>query len=119
MNQSFSTGVLLAEKETIMTRVTCINALRLTLAGIVLINFTSTASPLEGAAFALRQQMMINDLRTYCRIEQGVSDEKIRSTFLADPENHRAIIKAADALKAGNREQYTSSLSEIRCPSML
>lgn len=102
-----------------MTLLTYVKALRLPLAGILLICFSAAASPLEGAAYALRQQVMINDLRTHCRIDQGVSDEKIRSTFLADPENHSAIIKAADALKAGNRKQYADSLSEIRCPSML
>lgn len=102
-----------------MTRVTPPNALCLLLAAILFVCFSATASPLEGAAFALRQQVMINDLRTHCRIDQEVSDEKIRSTFLADPENHRAIIKAADALKANNRKQYADSLSEIRCPSML
>lgn len=102
-----------------MTRLKSVNVLRLPLAGMLLFCFFAAASPLEGAAFALRQQVMINDLRTHCRIDLGVSDEKIRSVFLADPENHRAIIKAADALKAGNRELYAGSLSEIRCPSML
>ncbi|UKY36442.1 YicS family protein [Pantoea dispersa] len=102
-----------------MTRLNSVNVLRLPLAGVLLICFSAAGSPLEGAAFALRQQVMINDLRTHCRIDIGVSDEKIRSVFLADPENHRAIIEAADALRAGNREQYAGSLTKIRCPSGL
>lgn len=102
-----------------MIRLTPVNAIRLPLAGILLVCTSASANSLEDAAFALRQQVMINDLRTHCRIDVGVSDEKIRSTFLADPENHRALIKAADALKAGNREKYADSLSEIRCPSLL
>lgn len=74
------------------------------------------ASPYDSAAFALRQQVMVNDLRTQCRISQAVSDEKIRSTFMADVDNHQTLIRVADALKSGNRTQHAQSLSDIRCP---
>lgn len=88
--------------------------------GLLMMYSGSTFSaPYDSAAFALRQQAMVTDLRTQCRINQGVTDEKIRSTFLADPENHQVLIKAADALKAGNRVMYARDLSDIRCPSML
>lgn len=100
-----------------MVRMKPANVLIHMMSGLLLISFSAAASPLDGAAFALRQQVMINDLRIHCRIDQGVSDEKIRSTFLASPENHRVIIKAADTLRAGNRKQYAVLLSEIRCPS--
>lgn len=96
---------------------TLINGAVFTLA--LLASWHVSASPYENLAFALRQQVMINDLRTQCRISQGVSDEKIKSTFLADQENHQTLLNAADALRAGNHKVYAQRLAEIRCPSLL
>lgn len=86
---------------------------------LIFISAAGYGAPYDSVGFALRQQAMINDLRTHCRISLQVSDEKIRSTFLADPENHQTLIKAADAMKAGDRVRYSRTLADISCPSML
>lgn len=85
---------------------------------LLLISFSSTGAPYDSVGFALRQQVMVNDLRSQCRISLAVSDEKIRSTFMPDVDNHQTLIRAADALKSGNRTQYAQSLADIRCPSL-
>ena len=74
------------------------------------------ASPYENLALALRQQTMINDLRTHCRVPVSIDDEKIKQTFLADQDNHNALLQAADALKMGKHQHYQQLMSQITCP---
>lgn len=89
---------------------------RITVLILLFMSSGSMSAPYENLSFALRQQVMMNDLRTQCRISQAVSDEKIRSAFMADADNHVTLIRAADALKSDNRQQYVQSLADIRCP---
>ncbi|WBV23281.1 YicS family protein [Pantoea piersonii] len=74
------------------------------------------ASPYENLSFALRQQAIINDLRTHCRIPVSVTDARIESTFLASLDAHDPLLRAADALKAGKHNEYEHIITEIRCP---
>ncbi|ERH62949.1 hypothetical protein N172_08845 [Pantoea dispersa EGD-AAK13] len=87
---------------------------------IALLTLSATSalavSPYENLALALRQQTMINDLRTHCRVPVSIADEKIKQTFLADKSNHNALLQAADALKMGKHQHYQQLMSQITCP---
>lgn len=94
--------------------------LKFMLAGLCmcLLSTAVIAAPYDNLSTALRQQLIINDLRTHCRIPQQINDEQIRSTFLASSENHQTVLAAADALRMNNREQYLQQLDRVRCPEM-
>lgn len=81
--------------------------------------FAGAESSYGNLAFALRQQQIINDLRTHCRIPATVTDEKIKSTFLNSSENHQIIIEAASDLRADKRQQYEQALATITCPAAM
>ncbi len=76
----------------------------------------SAASPYESLAFALRQQTLINDLRTHCHIDKAVTDAQIKKAFLDSKENQTKVLEAANELKAGNKQRYSQSLAKVTCP---
>lgn len=78
----------------------------------------AAASPYENLAFALRQQMIIDDLRAQCGIPARVADEKIKEVFLDSEINQQPLLDAVHALKNNDHARYTQSLSGVRCPEM-
>ena len=93
------------------------------IAGIILstallIATSVTASPYENLSFALRQQQILNDLRSHCRIDKAVPDEKIKAIFLNNASTQTEIVSAAAALKKQDHKDYRRAIDEIQCPDV-
>jgi hypothetical protein len=83
---------------------------------LLLLTASVAASPYESLSFALRQQKIINDLRSHCRIDKAMPDEKIKTVFLNNAATQTAIVSAATALRKQDHEGYRHAVDEIECP---
>lgn len=85
---------------------------------LLLITTSAVASPYDNLSFALRQQKIINDLRSHCQIDKAITDEKIKTTFLHTKSAEPQIIKAVTALRAEDSKTYSESIEEVQCPQI-
>lgn len=94
------------------------NQSRAILTALLLISFSSLAAPYDSLTFALRQQKIINDLRSQCQIDKAVPDEKIKTTFLHNKATESQILAAATALRNHNDKSYSEAMEDIECPEI-
>ncbi|MGB9097277.1 YicS family protein [Erwinia sp.] len=85
---------------------------------LLLVSASSLAAPYDSLSFALRQQQIINDLRSHCQIDKSVTDEKIKTTFLHDKSTESQILAAAAGLRNNNKQAYSEAMEDIQCPDI-
>ncbi|CAI2031994.1 MULTISPECIES: YicS family protein [Serratia] len=77
---------------------------------------SAVAAPYDSLAYALRQQKIIEDLRSHCHIDNAIPDAKIKKMFLHNKQNESQILAVAAALRSGNIKNYKKSIENIKCP---
>jgi hypothetical protein len=91
---------------------------RKTILAVFLFSLTASAvaAPYDSLAYALRQQKIIEDLRSHCQIDNEIPDAKIKKMFLRNKQNELQILAVAAALRNENIKKYKKSIENVECP---